>query len=161
MGRAIQLATVAVLALSLAACGDGDDGGKGQSSGAQTETATDKNPHNVQGRSPQASDLVGIWRNTDEQLDAQLKADGTFAIDTYGDFDAPYAGGTYKVAGRRVTFTQKREQATCPKGQTWVWEVGVERVAEFDFLHVFNVTGGCGASPGQRWRFSLAGPPAP
>ena len=87
----------------------------------------------------------------------RLNQDRTFSIGTFS-IDTPYAFGTYKLAGRNISF-ENGVGGDCTKSD-WTWEAGIteEKDPLDDQLHIRFVEGGCLVPAGTEWRFARVVP---
>jgi hypothetical protein len=156
MARALTIAIAALVAFGITGCGDETDEAATQTSTAESETvtaATEKNSSRVR---PTQRTIVGKWKKLNDTLVAELKANGTFAVDQGGDFEAPEAAGTYKLQGDLIRFTNGTSKI-CAKGDTWVWKASLQSLTNREYLYVGFAEGGCYVQKGERWIFERVG----
>jgi hypothetical protein len=80
-----------------------------------------------------------------------FRANGTFAIDTHGDFMNPAgAAGRYMLRSNTVRFTTSAA-GFCKAGDTWVWKASIQDLTLEDYLHARFVKGGCTIATGEVW----------
>jgi hypothetical protein len=139
-----------------AGCGDETDEAATQTSTAESETATTETEKKPTRTRPTQRTIVGKWKRLQYLMVAELKANGTFAIDGRGDLEAPDAAGTYKLQGDLVRFTNGRSKV-CAKGDTWVWKAGLQPLTKREYLYVLFAKGGCYVQKGERWIFERVG----
>ncbi len=93
-----------------------------------------------------AETLVGKWKQVGTLVVVLLRANGTFGIDTSGDFTNPTgATGRYTVrSGGTVRFTASAGNF-CVAGDTWVWKGTIHDLTREDYLYARYIksSGGC------------------
>ena len=143
---ATKVVTVSVLILVPVGCGGGDESQDAQPPTTSTTSTTASERVPVTGET-----LVGKWKQVGTLVVVLFRPNGTFAIDTSGDFVNPAgAAGKYMVRDSTVRFTTSAA-GFCVAADTWEWKASTQDLTSEEYLYARFVKGGCNVPTGEVW----------